>query len=261
MREVAAALGAADGVGLLVWVDATSSTNDEARALGALGAPAGTVVAAGEQHAGRGRHGRRWHSAPGLGLYVSILFRPDGGLPQRWTIAAGIAACEALRATGIAGAEIDWPNDVTVAGRKIAGTLVEARSRGAERLDLVVGTGFNVDHVEGDFPAELRGTATSVRMLRPELRDVAAALAVRYVRRMIELAAVIPGPGWDDVRRRWEDLAPAARGRRVRIAGAGGPPEGGLTAGIDPGGTLLVRDACGRVRPVPAGATVLAAEA
>ena len=71
------------GVGPLHVFESTGSTNDEARRMAAAGAPQGTIVVADAQTAGRGRHGRPWHSPAGRGLYVSILFRPQGLLGRR----------------------------------------------------------------------------------------------------------------------------------------------------------------------------------
>lgn len=114
----------------------TPSTNDVATRLAADGAPEGTVVVADEQTRGRGRLGRAWHSPPGSGLYLSVVFRPTDGMPDEaagaavarlLTLAAGVAAAEAVRgATGLA-VELKWPNDLVIGRprRKLAGLLAE----------------------------------------------------------------------------------------------------------------------------------------
>ena len=111
----------------IVVLTTVSSTNDEMRRLAERGAKDGTVVIAGEQTAGRGRRGSRWHSAPGLGLYLSALFRPGGRSEQltRWTLAASVAAVEACREAGASEVCIDWPNDLTWRGKKLAGILTQ----------------------------------------------------------------------------------------------------------------------------------------
>ena len=104
----------------------TDSTNARARSLAIAGAPHGTVVTAGEQSAGRGRQGRVWSAAPGRALLCSILIRdPVALLP----LAAGVALAEVV---GLC-ARLKWPNDVLVAGRKVAGILVEGRPQGLGR--------------------------------------------------------------------------------------------------------------------------------
>jgi BirA family biotin operon repressor/biotin-[acetyl-CoA-carboxylase] ligase len=147
----------------------TASTNAVARELAAAGAPHGTLVTAGAQTAGRGRQGRAWASPRGA-LLLSLLIRdPDPLLSLR----AGLAVAD------VAGpdARVKWPNDVLVAGRKVAGVLVEGRP--AERW-AVLGIGVNAAVEPGDLPPELRASAGTLG-LAPErvLPRLLAALEVR----------------------------------------------------------------------------------
>ena len=120
--------------GAIHWVALAEidSTNDEARRRARHGAPGWTVIVADRQRAGRGRLGREWYSAAELGLYLSVLIRPGGAVPEpaRWTIAASVAACRACHQLGAEEIAIKWPNDLVLAGRKLAGTLTELRSSG-----------------------------------------------------------------------------------------------------------------------------------
>jgi len=133
------------------------STNDLALQLAREGAPEGTLVLAEAQTGGRGRWGRGWHSPEGKGIWASLILRPEddpGG-----TLAVGVASgiAEAIRETAGVDAQVKWPNDVVVGGRKLAGVLVE-RGGGA----YVVGFGVNVLQAKEDFPPELRDRATSL---------------------------------------------------------------------------------------------------
>src|SRR3979411_2270895 len=108
--------------------DSVSSTNDVARELAASGAPEGLCVIAREQTAGRGRQGRLWASPPGEGLYLSLVLRPqikaaDSAIV---TLAAAVGVAETFKLDFEVPADIKWPNDVLVSGRKICGILVEA---------------------------------------------------------------------------------------------------------------------------------------
>ena len=152
--------------GVIRWIALAEidSTNDEARRRARQGAPSWTVVVADCQRSGRGRLGREWHSAAGFGLYLSVLIRPGGVLsePARWTIAASVAACRACHHLGAKDVAIKWPNDLVLAGRKLAGTLTELRSNGSCVEEVVIGTGFNVGHRTEDLPvALLSGTPYS----------------------------------------------------------------------------------------------------
>ena len=167
----------------------TDSTNDLAARAGQDGVPEGLVIFAESQRAGRGRLGRKWVSPPGRNLLCSTLLRPEVVPAERWpelTFCAALAVAEtAERFTGLR-ARIKWPNDVLLAGRKVAGILLECH-HGHGPGFVVVGIGLNVLQTEKDFPPELRERAGSLSMSRaeggniPELerREVAASLLAR----------------------------------------------------------------------------------
>lgn len=123
------------------------------------------MVCADAQLGGRGRDGRAWFSPPGLGLYATFAF----ALGERralhlLSIASGVAVAEALAAWTGEAFSLKWPNDVVAVGRKIAGILCETMIA-ADTVTCLVGVGINANHVEGDFPPELRARAGSLRML------------------------------------------------------------------------------------------------
>jgi BirA family transcriptional regulator, biotin operon repressor / biotin---[acetyl-CoA-carboxylase] ligase len=140
------------------------STNDLAKDLGARGAPEGTVVVAETQTQGRGRLGREWDSPPGVGLYVSLLLRPQLPpleLPQI-TLTTAVSMVRAVRrVTGVAPG-IKWPNDLLLDGKKLGGILTEMESESDRIRYLVVGLGLNVNNP--GFPPELAGLATSLAL-------------------------------------------------------------------------------------------------
>jgi BirA family biotin operon repressor/biotin-[acetyl-CoA-carboxylase] ligase len=145
------------------------STNERAfAALAAVEARHGDVHVATAQTAGRGRLGRKWHSAPGEGLYLSVVLLPAGpfhsGLPLALTMAGGLAVLAATRALGVAGAGLKWPNDVLVRGAKLSGVLVESRGSDALRPSFVLGIGLNV--AQTHFAPELLAErpVTSLRL-------------------------------------------------------------------------------------------------
>ena len=144
----------------------TRSTNDDAKAAAAIGAPELSVFAADEQTAGRGRGGRAWHSPLGENLYLSFLLRP-GWEPQAaapFALVVGLAVAEEIDARlALPRAQVKWPNDVHVDGRKIAGILLEASIREGRLASLVVGVGVDVH--AASFPPELSALATSLALL------------------------------------------------------------------------------------------------
>lgn len=140
------------------------STNLTAKELANAGAPAGTVVIAEQQSAGRGRLGRSFYSPAAAGIYMTVLLRPQESTETSMLItsAAGIAVCRAVQTVAKVEPQIKWVNDVYLDGRKLCGILTEASMNfEAGNLEyLVIGIGVNM--TDGDFPPELRDSAISL---------------------------------------------------------------------------------------------------
>jgi transcription termination factor NusA len=145
----------------ILWREKASSTNDELRALAENGMGEGLVLIAEEQSAGRGRRGAVWISPKGENLAFSVLLRPgtEKALWYRLSLIAGLAVAEALEAF-VPLAEIKWPNDVRVSGKKIAGILVAEGFSTVEEIAYVpVGELLAVEGFDEDIVEELRSRA------------------------------------------------------------------------------------------------------
>lgn len=148
----------------IVVVEETASTNDLAWEAAGRGAAEGFVVFAERQTKGRGQYGRRWESAAYQGLWLSVLLRPTLTLresPKLTSLLAEIVSATIAEETGCA-PTIKPPNDIYVAGRKVAGVLVEGRTASDGSYVAVAGIGINVNQTLDDFPDELRATAGSL---------------------------------------------------------------------------------------------------
>jgi BirA family biotin operon repressor/biotin-[acetyl-CoA-carboxylase] ligase len=209
----------------ILWFESCGSTMVEAARLAAEGAPHFTVVGADEQTAGQGRLGRRWHSERGAGLYVSVILRID---VKYLTLTLGVAAVDAIGN----GADLRWPNDVLIGGKKIAGILVN-REPGA----YVAGIGINVNHTA--FPEELN--ATSLRMVTgvEQDRDRVLDALLRSMEYWL---------GRDDVLHAFAARSTWVRGKSVEVEGARG-----VTDGLDASGFLWLRLEDGSRRLIVAG--------
>ncbi len=149
----------------IVVVEETTSTNDLAWEAAGRGASEGFVIIAERQTAGRGQYGRRWESAP-QGLWLSVLLRPMLSIaesPKLTDILAVAVAATIKQQTGCQ-ASIKRPNDIYIAGRKVAGVLVEGRTDRERNYIAVAGIGVNVNQALEDFPEALRATAGSLAM-------------------------------------------------------------------------------------------------
>jgi BirA family biotin operon repressor/biotin-[acetyl-CoA-carboxylase] ligase len=194
----------------------TDSTSTRARELALTGAPHGTLVTAAEQSAGRGRQGRTWSAPPGRALLMSLVLRDP---PTLLPLAAAVAVAELCGPD----AQIKWPNDVLIDGRKAAGILVEGRPFEGWA---VLGIGLNVAVRPEDLPEELRETATGLGRepadVEPTLADLLAALE----RRLAEDAETTLDA--------WRERD-ALRGREITWNGGTG-----VAAGVDSSGQLVV---------------------
>jgi BirA family biotin operon repressor/biotin-[acetyl-CoA-carboxylase] ligase len=143
------------------YYQTVGSTSSEAVQLAESGAPHGTLVLADSQTAGVGRGGRQWITLPGAALAFSLILRPSHLGADQWLRLFGLGAvsvAETLSGIGLR-AEIKWPNDLLIAGKKVAGILVNSTWTG-ERVDYsVLGIGLNItpeaipDDALLDFPA------------------------------------------------------------------------------------------------------------
>jgi len=145
----------------------TNSTNRALMDMAKSGAPHGTVVVSDHQTAGSGKGDRIWFSKPGAGLCVSVLVKLPIPLDQlsQITLLTAVAMLDALTAIGVTTAQVKWPNDILINGRKICGILAEAWSPSDDDSAFaVVGVGLNINMTTDDFPEELREIATSLAM-------------------------------------------------------------------------------------------------
>jgi BirA family biotin operon repressor/biotin-[acetyl-CoA-carboxylase] ligase len=201
----------------------TDSTNERARALAAAGAPHGTLVTAAEQSAGRGRQGRTWTAPAGRALLFSLVLRDP---PRLLPLVAGVGVADVAGPKAL----IKWPNDVLVAGRKVAGILVEGRPQEGWA---VLGIGLNVAVRLSDFPRELGDRVGTLGHEPDRIEPTLDSL----LERLAHWLASSPAEVLEAVRRR-----DALRDRPVRWAGGAG-----RGAGIDSQGRLVVETAGGPV--------------
>jgi BirA family biotin operon repressor/biotin-[acetyl-CoA-carboxylase] ligase len=213
--------------------DVLPSTNDRLKELARGGAPAWTVVLADEQTAGRGRQGRAWESPKG-GLYLSVLLRPSSASAALLPLAAGVAVAEALGHFGVP-AQLKWPNDVLLEGRKLAGILAEASSSASALEWVVLGIGVNVD--ARALPAGLGSGAAALSPDRTASTAVAALAAAVLLRLTVWYDALEKREA--SVVAAWRERSVPWWGEPVEVS-AGERVLRGLARDVDERGALLL---------------------
>ena len=205
------------------------------------------LIAAEEQTAGRGRRGRRWHSAPGAGATFSLgcrINRPVRELAAL-SLVAGVAAARALRTLGT-DARLKWPNDLVVDGAKLGGILVESRNR--NQVAIGIGINCRADRaLEGKVQrkvAHLKGSVSRNEAIR------------RIGLALLEAVGQFERNGLDGLRAEWESMD-AHAGQRLRVRLADGRVLSGKAAGLGPDGALQLQTTKG-MRSVTSGRVVSA---
>jgi BirA family biotin operon repressor/biotin-[acetyl-CoA-carboxylase] ligase len=221
----------------------TDSTNRVAMELGYADEPEGAVVLAEEQTAGRGRAGRSWHSERGAGLYVTLLLRPKLSPVQAplLTMLAGLSAHTAVLAQTGLSAELKWPNDLLLNGKKLGGILTEMYAEPNAVRFVLVGIGINV--AQEKFPGELATTATSLRKETGRLHSRLEVL-VKLLSQFETDYNRFLREGAPYVVERFELVSNFANGKRVKVD-TGRETFLGTTDGLSAEGLLIVKKADG----------------
>jgi BirA family transcriptional regulator, biotin operon repressor / biotin---[acetyl-CoA-carboxylase] ligase len=235
----------------LIFEPSVGSTMDVARDGALHGAPEGTVALADEQTAGRGRLGRSWITPPATNIAATLLLRPPASVLRDISMIAPLAVCHAVQDIAGIRADIKWPNDVQIGGKKLAGILIETDLTAPHGGFVLVGSGINVNFDPRDH-AEIRDIATS---LKAELgRDIdRESLLAAYLAHFEQLYTA--AKSGESTRDRWRERL-VTLGNDVRATWQGGSAEG-IAEDVDDDGALLVRTADGALTRVEAGDVTL----
>jgi len=228
----------------LRYYEQIGSTNDVALAWATEGAADFSLVVADEQTTGRGRAGRKWYTASGATLAFSLILHPrleEQVLPALFSGLGALALAQTIRKSFRLTAQIKWPNDVLLQGRKLAGVLVEATWLGEQIESLILGMGVNVSAAalppaeKLDFPATSLEDVLKQPVDRlPFLHDLLADL--------IEWRLKL---GTKEFLEAWEK-ALAYRGEQVQIWTEDAPPLTGELLGLESDGALRLKSPQGR---------------
>jgi BirA family biotin operon repressor/biotin-[acetyl-CoA-carboxylase] ligase len=229
------------GVPHLELLAETDSTQNVAHALAERGAPAGTVVLADTQSAGRGRFGRSWSSEPGAGVWCTLLERPQpANAVELLSVRVGLRLAEALDARAGARVGLKWPNDLMLERRKLGGILIETRWSGSTLAWVAIGVGINVV------------TPTAI----PDATGLPG--APRRADLLVEIVRSVRAAAAESGHLTADELARYA-GRDVLAGRSILSPVNGTVAGIAGTGALVVETSAG-VEHVQSGSVRLAAE-
>jgi len=227
-----------------------SSTNTLAMEMASKGAPEGTVVIAETQTDGKGRLGRTWTSPPG-NLYLSVVMRPSVPLYKAplITLMGAVAVASVIGEICRIKADIKWPNDILISGKKVSGLLTEMSAEQDRIRHIVLGIGIDVNMDLEVLPCEIRAHTTTLATETGEKLNRTSFL--QELLRAIEhwYRVFLNDPG--DVIKEWKKLN-MTLGNRIMVHGAGEAIEGKAQS-IDSEGRLIIRQDDGITRTIAAG--------
>lgn len=220
-------------------VESTGSTNADLIARAGAADADHAVLLAETQKQGRGRHARTWISPPRAQIAMSLLVRLRGIEPAAlgWLpLLTGVAVVDALRATAGVDANLKWPNDVLIGGRKVAGILAEVASGGAAPA-VVVGVGLNVSLTEAELPVPHATSLTLAGAKVTDRAELVQSLLTEFARRFTAWRDA--GWGTTDLIGVYRDRC-ATLGVPVRAELPGGEILEGIATDVDTAGRLRI---------------------
>jgi len=232
-----------------------TSTNDVAKRLAAEGAEEGTIVISEKQTLGRGRLGRRWVSPEG-GIWFSMILRPEVASKDasKLTFVVAVAVARVIRKMFNLDAEIKWPNDVLIGGKKVCGILTEASTKGDVVDFVIVGIGINANVSLDAFPRSLRRSITSLRReLRREVEREKFLCAL--LQEMENYYTLFIREKFDSILEEWRKLA-GILGHHVEVSSFNEKIRG-LAVDVDQDGMLMIKLRDGTIRRVASGDVTL----
>ena len=236
-----------------LWLEETGSTNDDLKALAKQGAPHGTVLIADRQRGGHGRMGRAFHSPGGVGIYFSILLRPQcsPGELMHLTCATAVAMCDAVEAAAGFRPGIKWTNDLVCGKRKLGGILTELGLSAKGTVDyVIIGIGINCCQKEEDFAPDIRGIAASLSMVTEKEID-RARVAAAMMDSLYKMDAILLTDKSDILDRYRQNCITI--GQEISLLRVGEEVRHGKAVDMDDEGALLVAFPDGHTETVNSG--------
>ena len=156
-----------------------------------------TILIAREQSEGRGRNERRFHSAKGKGLYLSLLLKPDAGTLSfsKMTALSALALQRAIRESCQLECQIKWVNDLYLHNKKVCGILTEAVTdfESGNIEFAVVGIGLNLYMPEDGFPEDIQETAGALFENRNDAEHINCSILVAEIVNQLLMEVETPG--------------------------------------------------------------------
>ena len=231
------------------YLQTCPTTQPIAHQLAQAGEPDGSIVICEEQTAGKGRLARAWTSTQGKGIWMSVIIRPEippTKAPQL-TLVAAVAVTRAIEDIADVRAEIKWPNDLLINGKKCTGILTELQADIDRVHAIILGIGVNVNQQPSDFPEDIQSIATSIQMVTGKPVD-RAELVARILYHLEIYTDLYVQHGFEPLKILWESYS-CTLGKRIKATMIHKQIEG-VALGITNEGILQVKTDDGEIHGI-----------
>lgn len=231
------------------YFDRVESTQKVANDLANNGAVEGTIVVADEQTMGRGRLARQWHSPKYTGIWMSLILKPNLPIHKapQLTLLTAVAVVQAISEVAGISAEIKWPNDILVSGKKATGILTEMQAEADGIHSIVIGIGINVNQDAEDFSEDIREIATSLS-IESGKKHQREEMICSVLDKIEKLYNVYITSGFSPIKTLWESYA-VSIGKQITATTMNSKIRG-IALGITDDGVLLLKDDHGQVHSI-----------
>lgn len=232
------------------------STNTIAKFLSMNGVGNGAVVISEKQTKARGRSGKNWESPLG-GVWLSIILNPNvnhSKIPLI-TLATGVAVENTLKRIGVKNAEIKWPNDILIHGKKVCGILTEAITSFNTIESVIIGVGIDANISIENFPEELRENMTTLNDEIGEKVDENLLIKL-FLEEFEKISEQFINEEYETILKEWRKNSYII-GKIVEVHEPFSKPYDGYVLGISRDGSLVVEKIDGTLEKVISGECII----
>lgn len=232
------------------------STNTITKFLSMNGVGNGAVVISEKQTKARGRSGKNWESPLG-GVWLSIILNPNvnhSKIPLI-TLATGVAVENTLKRIGVKNAEIKWPNDILIHGKKVCGILTEAITSFNTIESVIIGVGIDANISIENFPEELRENMTTLNDEIGEKVDENLLIKL-FLEEFEKISEQFINEEYETILKEWRKNSYTI-GKIVEVHEPFSKPYDGYVLGISRDGSLVVEKIDGTLEKVISGECII----
>ena len=232
------------------------STNTVAKFLAENDVESGSVILSEKQSNAKGRLGKHWESPLG-GIWLSLILNPkvDHSKIPMITLATGVVVIKTLERIGITNAEIKWPNDVFINGKKVCGILTEAITKFNVIDKVIVGVGIDANFEVNELSEELQEGTTTLDIELGHRVDENEVIRI-FLEEFEEISELFDHEGYEEILKEWRKRSYSI-GKIVEVREPFNKNYDAYVLGVSREGALIVEKIDGTLEKVISGECII----